>query len=444
MLNFLSNIFNSSKNAIEQSKQITDSNLQSGVDTSSTSNHYLYVQKYNELNKKFNRQIALTEDIMMSLDLLIANDPIISICYERIVSMADTDIELKIETSEDIYNEDIKQLIKDELPRLFDYDYNIKQASKFIIEQIVRAGFMCQIVPNKDFTDIQQLIFPQPETIKWYRYEQEKKLATWELIQRDRGTMTFINRDLFVYAPLLEIRNNDGRWILPLFKPAIIPAKIYEYFSNSLKDIAIRTGNQKVLDVVAKISEEKYKPLGNPGSNEFKEGMEKVKALIGSAKNEFNEGLPNGIVFHTDLFEIKELATIEPPQHLAIFHDLLAGQIVSGCKLYPSIVGIISRENQTTLSTNQKQALKSLITTIQSKADSALIKIIKKFLIFRGIQFKEVEIERQEPRMESSIDDLTAEKLKFEVETMKENKENGEENNIIEENNQQKQLKENK
>ena len=193
---------------------------------------------------------------------------------------------------------------------------------------------MCQIVPNKDFSGIERLIFPQPETIKWYRDNEE-----WIPIQRDRGSMIYINRELFVYSPLYELRNNYGRWIVPLFKPAIVPAKVYEYFSNSLRDIAIRTGNQKVLDVIAKVADEKFKPLGRVGSNEFKESMKQMNDYIDKAKSAFTEGLPNGIVFHTDLFEIKELATIEPPQHLSVFHDLLASQIVAGCKLYPSIVG---------------------------------------------------------------------------------------------------------
>ena len=80
--------------------------------------------------------------------------------------------------------------------------------------------------------------------------------------------------------------------------------------------------------------------------------------------------MPNAKLFLPDTLVPSELISYEPPATLMTFNEILMGRVITGCKSYQSLVGGMTKENQTTLADTQKKMLQNLATTIQTKVDS--------------------------------------------------------------------------
>jgi len=368
---------------------------------------FLYDDKLRQLYRPEGTGLAITDILLRQIDDLIVNDPLIGMCYEKLVTLSDTDFKIKLELSSQAKEEEILKVLSEQLPKYFPCCSTLRDISYLIISKIIAHGlFACQVIPNDNLVGVKEITVPTADTIKWMRSNDK-----WILIQHFKGQIIPINTDNFIYQPLFFIQNNYGIWVIPLFKAALKPAYAYRIFCESLVQIARRTGVQKVLNATF-VSPDSVKQA-SPSTEEGKRLLREFQYKMSQFANTIRETLPNSIVAHPDDIILDDLATIEPSETLTTFHDLLANQVIMGAKLYPSLIGIIGRENQTTLSNNQKMALKSLITTIQVKADIALKEMIQQYLILNNVVFKSIEIERIPPQLETNLEDAQAKEVEL-------------------------------
>jgi len=358
--------------------------------------------------------LGLTKDISDLIDYAVINNPILSACYEKTFCVSDTPFEIFVKTKRKEEGERVVENIKILFPKLFGV-YSLRDISREMLGNIIRYGsFNMQIIPNETGDSFEKFIFPQAYTIDYLRENNE-----WILIQDILGQRIRVNIEWFLRGVLFRVQNNDGIWTIPIFKAALHPMLVYDLFMESLKQISARTGMQKIFDFEVNIKEF----LGNQdapeiGTPEHVLLEKKIEKELYSTLASVASTLPNGKIVRPSYIKVNELSTVEPSSNLSTFHDLLVNQVITGAKSYLSIVGIGTKENQTTLSTNQKLTYKNLITTIQSKVDDLLIELTKRFCLLQGVDFLDVYIEREPPALDSALEEEQARKIRLENDSM--------------------------
>ena len=373
--------------------------------------------------------LGLTQTICRRLERKAINDPVLSACFEKLTSLADTKFELELELSGgEVLQEEAMERLNEELPKLFPCCSTLRDVSQLIIQRVILYGvFAASMTFDESSQQLNGVKLPPAWSISWARYDDQ-----WILMQEYYGQKIALNRETFIYEPLWTIQNEKGIFPVPPFKAALNASNTYEIFMESLSQIARRTGMNKVLDIIVHTVNPNAVKLGvmpdsaKIGTEDYNKEATRRNTKIQSFANSFKQTLPNGYIIHPDDFEIKDLATYEPSANIATFHDLLASQVVLGCKLYPAIVGIVTKENQTTLSTNQKLATKAFAESIQAKADSALKRLIKAWLITNNYLIKKCNLEREAPQIDSELEEQQAKKIKLENEMLEMNLEAGE------------------
>ncbi len=368
----------------------------------------LYLDSYN---------LRYTKDLDQQLDLAIMNDPLFSSCFMRLLTLCDTHFKIELDVGGKRKNKEALEFIEREYPTFFDRNYTIRDCSRWLISRVLKTGVLAaQINPTEQLDAIDSIVFPPCENLGWVFTDKK-----WQLEYREEegfASGVILNRESFLYLPWLELQNNDGKFWVPPLKAALEPLGAYHLFIQSLKDIADRTGMQKILDIVYKISESHQFTDLKPGTKAYEQAMAMALAQCKRISSEMQQTLPNGVVAHPDILEIRDLATVEPSANLQSFHDLLSSQVIMGCKLYPAMVGIATRQNQTTLASNQKQLTKAFAQSLQGVVDSFLKQSLRSMLFMAGYEVKELTIERDAPALDSELETAHAERAWMENEIL--------------------------
>jgi hypothetical protein len=215
---------------------------------------------------------------------------------------------------------------------------------------------------------------------------------------------------------------NEGRFVIPTFKPALKAALEYQVVRKSEVQIAKRTGLQVIFDVA-------YKVLGLPDwltKGGSKEDDSSVTMRITSMFATMMNFVSNGFILRTDEFDVKPITTIEPPASIQTFDQLLAQRVIAGCKAYAPLIGYSGKENQTTLSNTQLKLVYNFCTSLQNAADHALKKAAWTFLTHQGYLLKSLDVDREKPVLEGLLDHAQSEKIYLEVAQMKKSMEESE------------------
>lgn len=359
--------------------------------------------------------LPITAEFVRQIDEACANDGLLGTCYTRLLNMADTkfEVEIELQNKNEDYKKKLIKRLEEEFPKNFYACLTLRDVASLIIGRLLRYGYFgAQIVPTPLLSDIQEVRIPRPHSIRWIRQNNKWVLAYW-----DKGQTIQINQETFVYVTLDHIQNNSGIWPIPPLKAALSPLHGYKLFVKSLHEVARRTGNQKIIDISIKSDPiQSVLPNATAGSLTENEQLRKMKQKMAVIASQMRQSMPNGFIIHPDTWEAKDLATIEPPAHIITLYDIFISQLISAAKLFPALVGIQGKENQTTLASTQKQVIKSFIESVQYKTDVVLRQFIKEWLILNDIVFDDIRIEREGVQLESALDDEKAKQVKLQNE----------------------------
>ncbi len=320
-------------------------------------------------------QPRFTAQYLYELERIIFTNPDLSHAHQIFLDLVNTPVEVHVEPFSERAKAEIEELI---------HLINLDNLKRHLFSQLIIYGAVsAEAVVSPQLDGIEKIVrVPVPTVVFVY----EEEVDTFKPYQIVGSKEIELNPITYLYRPLLTL---DGSpYGIPPFLSALSIVDTQEEVFQELKNLAKKMGLLGFIDISLPT------PVQDNGETDTEYRERLYNKLLEEAQRA-QEQIQKGLIIHYDSSQVKyeKVETSDIGQGII---DQIELWLLSAVKLQPSLLGRTTGSTETWATVAYAQFVRQL-KNMQQLVESVLEYFIGLHLTLRGIEFKHLEVEFEEP-----------------------------------------------
>ncbi len=312
---------------------------------------------------------------LYELERIIFTNPDLSHAHQIFLDLVNTPVEVHVEPFSERAKAEMEELI---------HSINLDNLKRHLFSQLIVYGAVsAEAVVSPKLDGIEKIVRVPVPTVFFVYDEEEDTFKPYQIVG---SKQIELNPITYLYKPLLTL---DGSpYGIPPFLPALSIVDTQEEVFQELKNLAKKMGLLGFIDISLPT------PAQDNGETDTEYRERLYNKLIEEAQR-VQEQIQKGLIIHYDSSQVK-YEKIETSDIGKGIIDQIELWLLSAVKLQPSLLGRTTGSTETWATVAYAQFVRQL-KNMQQLVEDVLEYFIGLHLTLRGIEFKHLEVEFEEP-----------------------------------------------